>query len=564
ESSALSIRQSSVGHLNTTYSTPVANVLTFSQPSFFQEGEQSSPRRLQQCITGKTLNSTEQPHYSGFKFEFEECNMMQEQESSYTATKLSPHYIPLPDTVFPQVTLQTVFDATKYISKCFTCKVNAGIAVCSGCSNVFCRQHFNTHRQYLTDDLNAIIQKYDEKLEQLTPIKTNSKLPSINRLLDEINDWELLMTKKIRNAGDNVRQYIDNLLNQCQNKCKKRIETVTNKLRIRNTADDYDEQDIAGWKMQIDQLETLIKNGFSTVIKDIHLDIRYSQQIDWTKIIGIQANTVISLEEGDEKQQYINNDVSLIKFNFSLLETKPNDILDIDSDSYAMSTNDNLLIYFDAEHMCLFNQVNKNTRSIRWTFGHVKDICYCSSKKQFILLLVDKILTYDPVTNETKSVDVIKSRDFEHCACSGETLLFTYGNIVDEWNTTKWKLLQKWECRIYEQINCIRISTNELFIGVVISSTKSNYIRFELRDRMMNIIRWTKLQSGCSSLVSLPNSYWIVASSTNMELSIIDECTELIDQTIRYQHHNKTDITSKHVWIYMVHQLSLRQISPDK
>ncbi|CAF4216703.1 unnamed protein product [Adineta steineri] len=72
-------------------------------------------------------------------------------------------------------------------TQCFKCKKEKITYPCEGCSKRFCFMDLAEHKQLLNDELNHIINDYDQFKQRINEQKQN---PQNHPLLKQINQWE--------------------------------------------------------------------------------------------------------------------------------------------------------------------------------------------------------------------------------------------------------------------------------------------------------------------------------------------------------------------------------------
>ncbi|CAF4429926.1 unnamed protein product, partial [Adineta steineri] len=75
-------------------------------------------------------------------------------------------------------------------TQCFTCKKEKITYSCEGCSKRFCLIHLTEHQQMLNEELNHIINGYDQFKQRINEQKQNPQSLQNQTLIKQINEWE--------------------------------------------------------------------------------------------------------------------------------------------------------------------------------------------------------------------------------------------------------------------------------------------------------------------------------------------------------------------------------------
>ncbi|CAF1307658.1 unnamed protein product [Adineta steineri] len=88
---------------------------------------------------------------------------------------------------------------------CFTCNKEKITYSCEGCSQRFCLVHLNEHKQILNDELNHIINDYDQFKQTINEQKQD---PQNHSLIKQINQWEINSIGKIQQKAKECRETV--------------------------------------------------------------------------------------------------------------------------------------------------------------------------------------------------------------------------------------------------------------------------------------------------------------------------------------------------------------------
>ncbi|CAF0931351.1 unnamed protein product [Adineta steineri] len=104
---------------------------------------------------------------------------------------------------------------------CFKCNKDKITYPCEGCSKEFCLTHLTEHQQNLNEELNYIINDYDQFKQRINEQKQN---PQNNSLIKQINQWERHSIEKIQQRAQDCRnivtEYSPTFINEIEMKFK--------------------------------------------------------------------------------------------------------------------------------------------------------------------------------------------------------------------------------------------------------------------------------------------------------------------------------------------------------
>ncbi|CAF1121912.1 unnamed protein product [Adineta steineri] len=103
--------------------------------------------------------------------------------------------------------------------QCFTCNKEKITYPCKGCSKEFCLMDFMEHQRILNDELNYIINEYNEFKQRINGQKQN---PQNNLLIKQIDEWETNSIEIIKHKAQECRKiamgYLPTVFNDIEKK----------------------------------------------------------------------------------------------------------------------------------------------------------------------------------------------------------------------------------------------------------------------------------------------------------------------------------------------------------
>ncbi|CAF1254615.1 unnamed protein product [Didymodactylos carnosus] len=401
--------------------------------------------------------------------------------------------------------------------KCDICQKGAGISLCPGCEQMFCRKDFNEHRQQLSTQLDVITREHDfvkQSVDQTCDVTTS-------KVFDKIEKWEMEWMKKVKMAADLAREEVQDIVAEP----KKQLKRITDEIRPRMADEDYVEYDLDRWMNEIKQVNADMQAMSSTIV------IESGHECEWKRMIKVRKLKPQShVFKSPKRSEKSINEVKQLDFN--KLKVRPQRQIKVES-YWAMGASDMNLLYCGKDTLCLTDRTDHKTNTLQWSGAPATEICWSSFLDRFLILTSTTLHSLNVQTNEVtqiKQVSDKKKADFLRCTCANQTLLvstFENGSVVEEWDMSgEWRMMRRWKppvsCQQNEWIVDIRFSCDGSHIGVTMS-TPGEYNLFHVRDRSMNIlnsITFPWLEYGYV-LLSLPNGQWLTHEARNEQLHMV-------------------------------------------
>lgn len=164
-------------------------------------------------------------------------------------------------------------------TQCFICNKVKITYPCQGCSNQFCFEDLNDHRQKLNEEFNVIINDYDQFRENITKNESSSSL------MNRIDQWEITSIELIQQTAEECRK---NLIERTET-IVSNVEVKFNKLReeikeIREE-NDFNEINLIYLRKQLNEITEDLNNSLElfeeeeksqTFIKKISIQLKKS------------------------------------------------------------------------------------------------------------------------------------------------------------------------------------------------------------------------------------------------------------------------------------------------
>ncbi|CAF0866525.1 unnamed protein product [Adineta steineri] len=190
-------------------------------------------------------------------------------------------------------------------TQCFTCNKEKITYPCEGCSKRFCLIHLTEHQQILNQELNLIINDYDQFKQTINEQKQNLQNHS---LIKQIDEWERNSIEIIRQKAQDCRksliessQTFINGIEMKFNDLSKQIKQIYNKNEFNEINLEYLTNELIEITKELNNpLNIFIQQGSQPFISDISIIL--SKKPKWNK----WKQDAITVAGGNGKGQQLN------------------------------------------------------------------------------------------------------------------------------------------------------------------------------------------------------------------------------------------------------------------
>lgn len=135
---------------------------------------------------------------------------------------------------------------------CYKCPKGFGNISCAGCQRWMCKQHFNEHQNELSSEMDGLCQEFDRFHDDVSKEDQSKSM-----FFSQIDRWERKSIEKIRQTAKQIRDEVQQYLDDRRNRLKLSLNQISDALRAGRAADDFTEIELKNWT---DELEKLRKN----------------------------------------------------------------------------------------------------------------------------------------------------------------------------------------------------------------------------------------------------------------------------------------------------------------
>ncbi|CAF3755669.1 unnamed protein product [Adineta steineri] len=123
-------------------------------------------------------------------------------------------------------------------TQCFKCKKEKITYPCEGCSKRFCFMDLAEHKQLLNDELNHIINDYDQFKQRINEQKQN---PQNHPLLKQINQWERNSIEIIQQKAQDCRNIISRYSQKFINDVEMKFNDLSEQIKQFHSENEFNE-----------------------------------------------------------------------------------------------------------------------------------------------------------------------------------------------------------------------------------------------------------------------------------------------------------------------------------
>jgi hypothetical protein len=192
---------------------------------------------------------------------------------------------------------------------CNQCMVSEGIAMCYGCQQSFCTEHFNKHRLHLSQQMEDLSQKQKLFQQDLNRDKFE------HTLLSSIDSWERKSMRKIQDIAEKARNELHQLMEKIKNEIQISLNHINEQVQSSKKADNYTELDFSRWTKQLEELRNLLEKPSTISIIE---DEQPSSSIRTIKVIDKPSTSYSSLQL-EKNQSLVQKSIDSIQEHFVLM-----------------------------------------------------------------------------------------------------------------------------------------------------------------------------------------------------------------------------------------------------
>ncbi|CAF1113186.1 unnamed protein product [Adineta steineri] len=148
---------------------------------------------------------------------------------------------------------------------CFTCNKDKITYPCKGCLKEFCLTHLTEHQQILNEQLNDIINVYDQFKQTINEQKQNSQN---DLLINQINRWEKNSIEIIQQKAQECRRILIEYSPTFFNDIEKKFNDLSEQIKEIHSENEFNEIDLNNLKKQLIEITEELNNRSNISIQE--------------------------------------------------------------------------------------------------------------------------------------------------------------------------------------------------------------------------------------------------------------------------------------------------------
>lgn len=190
-------------------------------------------------------------------------------------------------------------EMTKTTNRCSMCQKQLGTSYCTGCGVYFCMKDFKSHRRVLFTEMDTLIAHRNDLQDRI--IKATQYSESHSPLLTKIDEWEKMMTEKIKVLADHTRQQVAEILNSKRMKLDNDFKQFSQELFELKQTENFLEHDLSRFKYMIHQFNQELKQ--LTKPRTILLHTESSDRLVWSRLIYAEEKSTYARVQQRQQQE---------------------------------------------------------------------------------------------------------------------------------------------------------------------------------------------------------------------------------------------------------------------
>ncbi|CAF1127343.1 unnamed protein product [Adineta steineri] len=153
-------------------------------------------------------------------------------------------------------------------TQCFTCHAEKITYSCKGCSKEFCLIHLTEHQQILNQELNHLINDYDQFKQKINEQKQNPQNLQTHSLLKQIDQWERNSIEIIQQKAQNCREIVIKSSQTFINDIKMKFNDLSEQIKQLHQENEFNEINLNYLRNQLTEITEEFNNPLKISIKE--------------------------------------------------------------------------------------------------------------------------------------------------------------------------------------------------------------------------------------------------------------------------------------------------------
>jgi len=182
--------------------------------------------------------------------------------------------------------------------RCSTCNKGLGPMYCTGCDGYFCSKDFRTHREGMFTEMDKIVEERNRLQDAINNSAQRNDQQS--PLIEQINKWENMIIKKVKQAAAQARQQVLDLLDSKRLKMTTEFKGFSQELASLKESEDYVEHDLTRLSQMISQFKQDLKQSTQPTAIELHTE--QSDRINWDSLIYVEEKQTFTNYQQPQQQ----------------------------------------------------------------------------------------------------------------------------------------------------------------------------------------------------------------------------------------------------------------------
>lgn len=194
-------------------------------------------------------------------------------------------------------------DMTQATNRCSVCQEQLGTSYCTGCGVYFCTKDFKSHRGILCSEMDTVIAHRNDLQNKIN--KTIQHSDSHSPLFAQIDEWQKMMTEKVKIVAEHTRQQVAELLNLKRVKLGNDFKRFSQEVIYLRQTENFVEHDLTRLKFMIHQFNHELKQLTKPLTIVLHTEL--SDRLVWSRLIyAEEKSTYAGIQQ---RQQQVNGKI---------------------------------------------------------------------------------------------------------------------------------------------------------------------------------------------------------------------------------------------------------------
>ena len=179
---------------------------------------------------------------------------------------------------------------TKISNRCSVCQKQLGTSYCTGCGIYFCTKDFKHHRESLFTEMDSVIVRRNDLHDKITKAVGYHEVRS--PLLAKIDEWQAMMTEKIKVVADHTRQQVADILNSNRLRLESEFTRFSQELFELKQTENFVEHDLVRLKYNLHQFHQELKQLTKPMTIVLHTES--SDRLVWSRLIYAEEKSAFT------------------------------------------------------------------------------------------------------------------------------------------------------------------------------------------------------------------------------------------------------------------------------